>query len=113
AFFAIEAPDRLERLAERIGSPIPIQPIRDGLEAPAVIAKALPVLPCLLDRPVTPGQPDPGNARAVITAIERAVTAIDRHQAGAMVTNPIQKSVLIASGLRHPGHTEFLAERAA
>ena len=111
-FFVIDDPDRLERLAARIGSPIPIQPIRDGFEAPAVAAKALPVLPCLLDRPVTPGQPDPGNARAVITAIERAVAAAASGAAGAVVTNPIQKSVLMASGFRHPGHTEFLGELA-
>jgi 4-hydroxythreonine-4-phosphate dehydrogenase len=111
-FFAIDDPDRLERLAAEIGSPIPIQPIRDGFEAPAVVAKALPVLPCLLDRPVTAGQPDPGNARAVITAIERAVTAAQTGAAGAVVTNPIQKSVLMASGFRHPGHTEFLGELA-
>ena len=111
-FFVVDDPDRLERLAAAIGSPIPVHPIRDGYEATAVIAKALPVLPCLLDRPVTPGQPDPANAQAVITAIERAVTAVQTGSAGAVVTNPIQKSVLLASGFRHPGHTEFLAEIA-
>ena len=109
-FFAIDDPDRLERLAAQIGSPIPIQPIRDAYEAMAVVAKALPVLPCLLDRPATPGRPDPGNAPAVIGAIERAVIAVETGGAGAIVTNPIQKSVLMASGFRHAGHTDFLAE---
>ncbi|MBI3516877.1 MAG: 4-hydroxythreonine-4-phosphate dehydrogenase PdxA [Proteobacteria bacterium] len=111
-FFVIDDPDRLERLAAEIGSPIPIQPIRDAYEAMAVAAKALPVLPCLLDRPVTPGRPDVGNAQAVITAIERAVIAVETGGAGAIVTNPIQKSVLMASGFRHAGHTEFLGELA-
>ena len=111
-FFAIDDPDRLERLAAAIGSPIPIQPIRDSYEATTVFAKALPVLPCLLDRPVTQGRPDPGNAKAVITAIERAVTAVETGGAGAVVTNPIQKAVLMASGFKHAGHTEFLAEIA-
>jgi len=111
-FFAVDDPDRLERLAAAIGTPIPIHPIRDGYEATTVFAKALPVLPCLLDRPATPGRPDPANAKAVITAIERAVTAVQTGSAGAVVTNPIQKSVLMASGFRHPGHTEFLAELA-
>ncbi len=111
-FFVVDDPDRLERLAAQIGSPIPIQPIQDAYEAPSVVAKALPVLPCLLDRPVTPGQPDPGNTQAVITAIERAVTAAQTGAAGAVVTNPINKAVLTAGGFRHPGHTEFLAELA-
>ena len=30
------------------------------------------------------------------------------HQASAVVTNPIAKSVLYAAGFSHPGHTEFL-----
>ena len=34
-------------------------------------------------------------------------------KAGAVVTNPIAKSVLYRAGFRHPGHTEFLAELAA
>ena len=36
-----------------------------------------------------------------------------RGRAGAVVTNPIAKSVLYRAGFRHPGHTEFLAELAA
>jgi len=111
-FFAIDDPDRLERLGATIGAPIPVKPIRDTYEVAAVLPKALPVLPCLLDRPVTPGRPEPANARAVITSIERAFSAVEAGQAGAMVTNPIQKSVLLASGFKHPGHTEFLAALA-
>ena len=34
-------------------------------------------------------------------------------RAGAVVTNPIAKSVLYRAGFSHPGHTEFLAELAA
>jgi 4-hydroxythreonine-4-phosphate dehydrogenase len=34
-------------------------------------------------------------------------------RAGAMVTNPIAKSVLYAAGFQHPGHTEYLATLAA
>ena len=111
-FFAIDDPDRLERLGAAIGTPIPVQPVKDVYEVAKVLPKALPVLPCLLDQPVTPGRPEPANARAVITSIERAFGAVEAGQAGAMVTNPIQKSVLMASGFKHPGHTEFLAALA-
>src|SRR5579871_4032459 len=82
-FFAIDDPDRLEQLGAAIGAPIPVQPIREPHEAIAVLPKALPVLPCLLDRPVTPGRPDPGNAAAVIKSIERAVETVERGTAGA------------------------------
>jgi 4-hydroxythreonine-4-phosphate dehydrogenase len=56
-----------------------------------------------------PGRPSPGNAKSVTTAIERAAEACQRGEAAAMVTAPIHKSVLTASGFGFPGHTEFLA----
>jgi 4-hydroxythreonine-4-phosphate dehydrogenase len=48
----------------------------------------------------------------VIAAIETAVGLARSGQVGAVVTNPIQKSVLAAAGFPHPGHTEFLGALA-
>jgi 4-hydroxythreonine-4-phosphate dehydrogenase len=81
-------------------------------QAPRAFREALPVLPVPLAARVRPGRPDPANARAVIASIERAVGFAKAGRAGAVVTNPIQKSVLTAAGFPHPGHTEFLGELA-
>jgi 4-hydroxythreonine-4-phosphate dehydrogenase len=81
-------------------------------QAAAAFADALPVLPLDLAAPAVPGRLDPANAPAVIAAIERAVGFAKAGRAGAVVTNPIQKSVLTAAGFPHPGHTEFLGELA-
>ncbi|WP_018293823.1 4-hydroxythreonine-4-phosphate dehydrogenase PdxA [Mariprofundus ferrooxydans] len=59
--------------------------------------------------PVTPGQPSPGTARAVITCIESAALACLDNRAAALITGPIEKAVLRESGFTFPGHTEFLA----
>jgi 4-hydroxythreonine-4-phosphate dehydrogenase len=48
-----------------------------------------------------------------MTSIRQAVGDVMAGRAGAVVTNPIAKSVLYRAGFRHPGHTEFLAELAA
>ena len=56
-----------------------------------------------------PGKPDATNARAVIEAIETAVTMASRGEAAAVVTAPINKAVLMQAGFAYPGHTEFLA----
>ena len=77
--------------------------------AEAHFADAIPVLPVPLARPATPGRPDPANAPATIASIEAAVRLAQSGQASAVVTNPIAKSVLMAAGFPHPGHTEFLA----
>jgi 4-hydroxythreonine-4-phosphate dehydrogenase len=52
-------------------------------------------------------------APAAIASIRQAVADVVAGRAGAVVTNPIAKSVLYRAGFSHPGHTEFLAELAA
>jgi 4-hydroxythreonine-4-phosphate dehydrogenase len=104
AFFLIADPSLLP------GAPVAV--IEDPAQAAAAFAEALPVLPLALAAPAVPGRLDPRNAPAVIAAIERAVALAKAGQASGVVTNPIQKSVLTASGFPHPGHTEFLGELA-
>ncbi len=111
-FFVIDDPERLERLAARIGVSAPVAQIAGPEDATGVFADALPVLPQGLAAPVTPGRPDPANAPAVIAAIERAVALTRSGDVAAVVTNPIHKKSLYDAGFRHPGHTEFLAELA-
>jgi 4-hydroxythreonine-4-phosphate dehydrogenase len=91
---------------------VPVRPIAGPEDAAAVFEQALPVLPVPLAAPAAPGRPDPRNAPAVIAAIERAVALALAGRAAAVVTNPIQKSVLTAAGFPHPGHTEFLGALA-
>jgi 4-hydroxythreonine-4-phosphate dehydrogenase len=46
-------------------------------------------------------------------ALELGVDLVLASPAAALVTAPIDKARASAEGLRHPGHTEYLAERAA
>jgi 4-hydroxythreonine-4-phosphate dehydrogenase len=66
-----------------------------------------------LAAPATPGRLDPANAKAVIGTLEAALTGCASGEFGAMVTAPVQKSVLNYAGIPFTGHTEFLAERTA
>lgn len=111
-FFAIDDPERLRRLARRIGWPVKIHRIARPAEAVAVFADALPVL--ALSRPVAgePGTLDTANAGAVQEAIETAVAVVMAGEAAAVVTNPIHKQNLYAAGFAFAGHTEFLAHLA-
>ncbi len=79
-------------------------------EASSAFAEKLPILP--LEKPVSaaPGTASPANAGAVIESIERATAFALAGEASGVVTNPIQKSALIAAGFKFPGHTEFLAD---
>ncbi len=77
-------------------------------ETSALFADALPVLPLQEEVRAKIGVASPHNAAAVIKSIERAVGFALGGNASAVVTNPIHKAALIASGFDHPGHTEFL-----
>ena len=61
--------------------------------------------------PVTPGRPDPANSHSVLQLLQRAADACATGAFAALVTAPIQKSVLMDAGISFVGHTEFLAER--
>src|SRR5216683_3193793 len=82
-------------------------------DALAAFSSALPVVATGRAATARPGQPDATSANAALASIRQAVGDVMAGRAGAVVTNPIAKSVLYRAGFLHPGHTEFLAELAA
>ncbi|MGI9405481.1 MAG: 4-hydroxythreonine-4-phosphate dehydrogenase PdxA [Hyphomicrobiaceae bacterium] len=73
---------------------------------------ALPVLHRPVDATIVAGTPNVQSAENVIASIDQAIGHIRTGHASAMVTNPIAKDVVYRAGFKHPGHTEYLAERA-
>jgi 4-hydroxythreonine-4-phosphate dehydrogenase len=74
---------------------------------------ALPVIPLETQCRGEAGRADGANAAATIEAIDRAIALTLEGKARAMVTNPISKEVLYGEGFNFPGHTEYLAAKAA
>ena len=64
AFFAIDDPDRLGRLAATLGWTVPLRAVAGPEEAAACFPEALGVLPRRLAHPVLMGRPDSANARS-------------------------------------------------
>lgn len=80
------------------------------------LAAQADLLPCLLAsrRDLSAVQPCRVDAAAGGAAYDFLVAAIDLAMAGqsdGIVTAPLHKEGLHAAGIRHPGHTEILAER--
>ena len=63
-----------------------------------------------LRRPAVPGKLDPANSPYVLQILERAVRGCLAGEYDAMVTAPVQKSVINDAGIPFTGHTEYLAE---
>jgi 4-hydroxythreonine-4-phosphate dehydrogenase len=62
---------------------------------------------------VEPGRLDPRNSPYVLALLDRAADGCMRGEFSAMVTAPLQKSVINDAGVAFIGHTEYLAERLA
>jgi len=112
AFLIIGDLAMLAERAELLGLDVPLVETSPE-DAVAKFGTTLPVLPVALAKPVIAGTPDPANAEAVIEAIRLAVELTTASRTRAVVTNPIAKSVLYASGFGFPGHTEYLAHLAS
>jgi 4-hydroxythreonine-4-phosphate dehydrogenase len=111
-FYLLGDRDLLARRARALGLDIRLEDSH-AEDAAARFAKALPVVSIGQVATAEPGRPDDSSAGTALTSIRQAVADVTLGRAGAVVTNPIAKSVLYRAGFRHPGHTEFLAELAA
>lgn len=60
---------------------------------------------------VEPGRVDARNGRAAYDALVMSIDATLAGEIDAITTAPLNKAALSAAGIRHPGHTEILAER--
>ena len=111
-FYLLGDRDFLGRRAKMLGLDVKLADVSadDALDT---FADALPVVATGQLATARPGHPDDSSAAAALASIRQAVGDVVAGRAGAVVTNPIAKSVLYRAGFRHPGHTEFLAELAA
>lgn len=105
AFLLLDDPARVQAEAGDLSLAV----INDPGEAVAAFPRALPVLPLNLPYAVTPGRPDTRNNDAVMGAIARAAALAQKGEVAGIITNPIHKATLYASGFSYPGHTEYLA----
>ena len=80
-------------------------------DSPTLEAGQLRVLHVPVRSSVRPGQLDTANARYVLDLLDAAADGCTAGDFAAMVTAPIQKSVINDAGIPFSGHTEYLAER--
>lgn len=80
----------------------------DSSWAPAGLERILP----LLVGAAAPSGAGLGQFAALERGVDLVLEQADPARRPALVTAPIDKAAAQAEGLRHPGHTEYLAERA-
>jgi 4-hydroxythreonine-4-phosphate dehydrogenase len=96
--------------AQRLGLSVALQEYRPGRPV-AHEAGQLSVLHQPLAVPSEPGRLEPANAGYVLALIDRGVDGCLAGEFSALVTAPVQKSLLDAPGVPFSGHTEYIAAR--
>jgi 4-hydroxythreonine-4-phosphate dehydrogenase len=107
---AVCDPELLRTRARQLGISLSLQPTT-LVTAPMIRAAGhLSIYAVPLSAPVTAGRPDPANAEYVLKTLEAATRLCLEKRAQALVTGPVQKSVINDAGIAFSGHTELLAE---
>jgi 4-hydroxythreonine-4-phosphate dehydrogenase len=106
---ALGDPDLLAERARLLGTAIRIKPVDSPEAATLHSPGTLMVLPVPTAVPVTPGRLDTANAAYVVETLATAARLCLSGAADAVVTAPVQKSVIHRAGIPFSGHTEFFA----
>lgn len=110
ALVVIADTDLLAARARQLGVALRIREYRPDAALSPSRPGELYVQPVPLATETRCGSPDPANAEYVLETLRQACNGCLAGRFAAMVTGPVQKSVLRAAGVPFTGHTEFLAD---
>lgn len=108
---AIADPQLLQERAAQLGLPLRLREINLREPARPNNSGELVVLPVSLAAATVPGQLNVTNAPYILQTLDAAIHGCMRGDFAALVTGPVQKSVINDAGISFSGHTEYLAEK--
>jgi 4-hydroxythreonine-4-phosphate dehydrogenase len=108
---AVCDPDLLLRRAKTLRLPLETVAIDLNSEPRILAPRQVAVLPVAMKVRERPGKLDVRNAPYVLQTLSLAADTCLSGLADALVTGPVQKSIINEAGEAFSGHTEFLAER--
>lgn len=108
-FIAFADPDMLAARAALLNLPLKLVEVKDDFVSS--IPGELAIVPIKVAMPVEPGVLNRANAPYVLNCLDAAIASCEQGICHAMVTGPVQKSIINDAGIRFSGHTEYLAEK--
>lgn len=106
----LACPALIKQRAKQLGLNIELQSFDAQQAASCNRAGVIKILPIATDAPVIAGQLNSANAQYVLRLLDAAIQGCLDKQFDAMLTAPVQKSVINDAGIAFTGHTEYLAE---
>ena len=112
--YVIADPALLTERASLLGKEVPLQIHSNSDDlSDSYQAGKLNVIPLSLNEPVQAGKLNPKNSAYVLNMLDLAHDMCLHKQVDAMVTGPVQKSIINQAGYSFTGHTEYLADKTA
>ena len=109
---AIADPDLLRQRARLLNLPLTLREWHIDTPIEPHTPKALLVLPVAMPEAVVPGTLNASNAAAVVETLRLAGNGCLAESFDAVVTAPVQKSIISNAGISFQGHTEFFQQLA-
>lgn len=101
----------LQTRAQQLGLPLRLREINlQDAPRPNLVGE-LAVLPIPLAEPAVPGKLNVNNAPYILRTLDAAIEGCVAGHFAALVTGPVQKSIINDAGIAFSGHTEYLAEK--
>ena len=108
---AFADPDLLLERAHQLGLPLRLRTFDKSRPATPLSPGEISIVPISLGAPAPAGELDVSNAPYVLECLDAALKACQTNACDALVTGPIQKSIINDAGISFSGHTEYLAEK--
>lgn len=98
--------------ARQLNLPLQLREYQASKPALAQQAGSLTILPVKTATAVIPGKLDVQNSHYVVETLAKACDGAISGEFSALVTGPVQKSIINDAGIPFIGHTEFFADRS-
>ncbi|CQH16075.1 TPA: 4-hydroxythreonine-4-phosphate dehydrogenase PdxA [Yersinia enterocolitica] len=98
--------------ASQLNLPLQLREYQQDKPALVQLAGTLTILPVKIATEVIPGQLDVKNSHYVVETLAKACDGAISGEFAALVTGPVQKSIINDAGIPFIGHTEFFADRS-
>ena len=110
--YVIADPELITQRAGQLGTDLQVQIHKNTEElSEHYQAGSLNVIPLMLSAQCQAGSLDPDNSDYVLKMLDLAHDLCQQKKVNAMVTGPVQKSIINQAGFAFTGHTEYLADK--
>ena len=108
-FFIVDCEKRIKRIIKFLDLDINTKVINNPFESKSIFKNYLPIFKLKQEVSSELGKPSSDNAKQILESLNTSINLVYEKKACALVTSPLSKEILLKSGFKYFGQTEFIA----